>query len=304
MRTTFSFARSACRPPANLLFGSVVYVVALAPALLGLPIKAEAPAWAFCLGYVVVTTVISVNGVSALAVANRTSGVAQLTLLILSALSTLILYLSALDWLIARDSAELAFVGGLVSVDGAWVRCALILLMAAFMLAASLIWPLMIPRSCPSTPVLKIAQVGGASDLGRGKSAGSSARPNSEDGRRPSSASSATANRGEASPSAQIGDVAAPTGRDRTLRWTVGLCVAAVSLLLVGTTVTSTPRIRTNDCAVLGSQVTKSQGAGIKPDGAEEAVPKVESPTIERKKPTTPREGPRDGRSGGSRPPP
>ena len=64
------------------------------------------------------------------------------------------------------------------------------------------------------------------------------------------------------------------------------------------------PRARTSDCAVLGSQLTSPEGAAIKPGGAEEAVPKVEIPTVERKKRTTPREGPKDSRSGSSRPPP
>jgi hypothetical protein len=307
MRTTFSFARSAFRPPADLMLGGVVYVIALAPALVGLPIKPDAAAWASCLGYVVVATVVGVNAVSAVAIANGTLGLAQLALLVLSALCTLILYLSALDWLIARDATELAFVGGLVGVDGVWVRRALIVLMAAFLLVASLIWPLMIPRSCPCRPVPETAQVGGASDHGRGKRAGSNSRPKPEDARPPGSASSATVNRGGDSPNAQNADgvAAAHTGRDRSFRWTAGLCVAVVSVLLVGTAFTSAPpKVGTSDCAVLGSQLTRPEGAASKPGGAEEAVPKVEIPTVERKKRTTPREGPKDGRSGGSRPPP
>lgn len=201
MPTTFSFARSAFRLPADLLFGGVVYVIALAPAAVGLPIKPEAALWASCLGYVVVATVVGVN-VSAVAIATWTLGRVQLALVVLSAPCTLILYVSALDWLIARDATELAFVGGLVGVDGVWVRSVLIMLMAAFLLAASLIWPLMIPRSCPCRPVPETAQVGGASDHGRGKRAGSSSRPNPENARPPGNASSATGNRGGKMPMA------------------------------------------------------------------------------------------------------
>ena len=234
MRNTFSSARPAFRPPANLLLGGLAYFIALAPALVGLPIKPEVPAWATCMGYVVVATVVGVNAVSAFAIANRTLGLAQLVLLVLSAPCTLILYVSALDWLIARDSTELAFVGGLVGVDGAGVRSVLIVLMAAFLLVASLIWPLMIPRSCPCRPVPETAQVGGASDHGRGKRADSSARPKPDDARPPGSASSATGNRGGDSPNAQNADgvAAAHTGRDRSFRWTAGLCVAVVGSCL------------------------------------------------------------------------
>jgi hypothetical protein len=200
---------------------------------------------------------------------------------------------------------EFAFVGGLVGVDGAGVRWALIALMAAFLLAASLMWPLMILRSCPRTPVPEIAQVGGASDHVRGKRAGSSARPNSEDASRPTS--SAAVNKGGASSNAHNADgvAAAPIGRDRSFSWTAGLCLAVVSLLLVGTAFTpASPKVGTSDCAVLGSQLTRPEGAAIKPGGAAEAVPTVEIPTIERKKRATAREGPKDGRSGGSRAPP
>jgi hypothetical protein len=302
MRTTFSFARSASRPSADLLLGGIVYAIALAPALVGLPTRPEASAWAQCLGYVVVATVISVNVVSAVAIANSSLSLAQLALLVLSAPCSFILYLIALDWIVAQDAAELAFVGGLVGVDSVWVRRVLIVLLAAFLLMASLRWPAVFSRLWPYAAMEQPGH-------GEGKRASSSARTKSEDPNHSNNPSRANDNKG-ASANAHAGGDADRTGRDRSFRWTAGLCAGLVALMLVGTAFTSTPpRIGASDCAVLRTQQSSPDSATSKPSTAahstaKQEVPKAEAPAAETNKSAAPRAGPQDGRRGGPRPPP
>jgi hypothetical protein len=222
-----------------------------------------------------------------------------MALLPLSSLCALILYLSALDWMIARDAAEFAFVGGLVGADGSLVRGLLIVIMAIFLLGASLTWPALMPSACEYAPLTDTAH---GDDSGKRPRNGS--RPKPSDARPQGSNTTGPINEGHDRPGTQHAEGIRPS-RDRSFIWTVCFSVAVVALLHNPPAFTSgPPKISTSDCAVLRSQQTLPDSAPSRPAAASEQPAKADVPTTAPNRSAAPREGPKDGRRGAPRPPP
>jgi hypothetical protein len=117
----------------------IVYLIALMPALFGLPLHADARLHHILLAWLIVALLIAANIVCArLGMLRGRTALASLVL-VFCAPAALILNLIALDALVADEDKGFAFVASLLGVDSKSVRGALVVLMAltVFAMAAT-----------------------------------------------------------------------------------------------------------------------------------------------------------------------
>jgi hypothetical protein len=152
--------------------GFFVYVSALAPALVGMPVRPEGPLRQEVLAHVVVAIVVAANVLFPL----RTTTKAPTALMMISAPCTLFFYVNGFDTLIAPTGFDF------IPMLGGAPRGLVVMFLLAFFLAGSAIWPSVIPslvNARDRDPGLHTAPVFGNS--GVGFSPASSARGKHQD---------------------------------------------------------------------------------------------------------------------------